>query len=312
MITFTPAQAVSKAKARRRRNLVLASTAGILTLTLTVDPFAIGSIQPVLADELSPFGLFAREAAFAEELQLMGQAAPLQNTPLSGEAPEPPASTELPVLSTSGAPGDEDEVLVVLTEPSEPAAFAGHMISGDFAQTTTPPVGGAPVPATVGGVDLVLDNVEEQETPEAVVVRIAGEIETQEAGVDGLLLDVTDASSASPLDPEVELTVDYESFAGLGGAEWASRLQFVWMPDCNEPTSNCLPQPIPTVNDGVAQTITAVVPVNVEEAVEAASLASTIEVSSSASAGSSGGSLAVTTGVAGPQGNWGATSLSPS
>ncbi|MFN4001059.1 RHS repeat-associated core domain-containing protein [Microcella sp.] len=302
----------------KRRRSTLAATAAILTLTLTLDPFALGSVAPVLADEGSPFGLQAREDAFDEFLESLGQEDTIPAVPLGGTAPTAPGSE--PIEPPPAVTPTEDEELVVLTEPEEPAALAAaagaNASSVVLPQTTTPPPGG-PVEAEVGGVSVTVEAVEQSTGPDAVLVRVAGEAETEAAGVQGILLDVTDASLTEPAESEVTLTVAYDTFAGLGGSDWASRLRFVWIPDCTEPTTECAPQVLPTVNNGEAQTITAVVPVDTAEPVEPASLASaTVSASSAssmtlASGSTSGGSLAVSAGVSGAQGNWGATSLSP-
>ena len=277
----------SRSRASSRRRLVVASVAGVLTLTLTVDPFALGSMAPVLADEISPFNLQSRGDAFDDVVASLGQDQVHPSVPLTADLPGP--STPGTLNELLAVPPAEDEEIVALPGSS------------------TPP-GDGPVEVDLGGVEVTVDTVDVQTAPEAVLVRVAGEQETVAAGITGVLLDVSDASSTpAPTQPEVELTVSYESFAGLGGADWASRLGFVWVPDCAVPGTDCIAQPIETINDSEAQTVTAVVPVTQSD-VEPTSLASTMTTAS----GGAGGTLGITAGAAGAQGNWGATSLSPS
>jgi RHS repeat-associated protein len=76
------------------------------------------------------------------------------------------------------------------------------------------------------------------------------------AGVDGLLLRVSapDATATAPAD--LQVTVEYGRFAAAYGADWASRLRLVALPDC-APGAACTPVALPTSNDVKSQTVTA-------------------------------------------------------
>ncbi|MBX9472844.1 RHS repeat-associated core domain-containing protein [Microcella sp.] len=281
----------------------------MLTITLTVDPFALGAIAPSLASEPSPFTLQAREDEFDDFLAQLGQDEPLPGEPLVGS--EPAAGSTPPLESLPADLPTEDEEVIVLTEPEEPQALAS-LTPATYGQTTTPASGG-PVEAEVGGLAVIVEAVDDLTAPDAVLLSVAGETETAAAGVHGILLEVSDATATAPANAEIQLSVSYETFAGIGGADWASRLRFVWMPECDSGSTNCVPQVLPTVNDTVSQTVTATVPVNEGDSAVGASLASTSSSSSTMTmaSGTGGGSLAVTAGASGSQGNWGATSLSP-
>ncbi len=115
----------------------------------------------------------------------------------------------------------------------------------------------------------------------AVTLEVLDRAAAQRAGVSGFLF------RTSKVDDPAKLTVDYSSFAGAYGGDYAGRLRLVAMPECV--LRGCAEQGkrLPVNNDLVARKLTADV------------------------AGLDGASVyAVTSGVSGEQGTYGATPLS--
>ncbi|MGV8973118.1 MAG: RHS repeat domain-containing protein [Rhodoglobus sp.] len=126
-----------------------------------------------------------------------------------------------------------------------------------------------------------------------VRVQVLERAAATEAGVNGVLLtiDAVDPATAAGL-VDIDVAVDYSSFAGAYGGDWAERLQLVQMPACAVTTPRrvqCRTQtPIESTNDTATSVVTA-------------------SISRSAL-----GVMALSAAASGPTGNWGATSLSPS
>lgn len=131
-------------------------------------------------------------------------------------------------------------------------------------------------------------------TPGKVRVRMGSRAEARKAGVDGVIMQVTRADTATT-DGQVGLQVDYRSFAGAYGGDWASRLRLVQLPDCAlttpEKTECRAATPLPTHNDEENRTLSADVP---------------------AAGAARAGVLAVAAGASGTNGSYQATSLLPS
>jgi RHS repeat-associated protein len=149
--------------------------------------------------------------------------------------------------------------------------------------------------------------------PEQVSVKVYDQATTEQAGITGVLLEVTDASTTPAVEEQsVDLTVSYADFAGVGGGDWASRVHAMWVPDC-EPGSGSAPEcrstPLETIQDEAAQTVTVTVPVHEGTSESASAPAALRSVSAAAAAP---GAVAITSGVAGPLGDWSATALAPS
>ncbi len=282
-----------------RRTRVPMIIAAALSVVLVVDPFGMGSlVSAVLADPPGD-GDLSRSERVDAVIDGLDIAAPVAATPITGSWDALPANGGLSDVPAD--PPTEDEQVVVLGDGGEadPIAYS-TLLSTD--EESDPGV------VDLGGMTVAVAATDPETTPDAVLLRVAGETETAAAGITGVLLEVTDASEEAVENAEVELTVSYESFAGLVGGDWASRLRVVWMPDCGTEVVDCAPVPLESVNDPLAQTVTAVVPVGEGEGTISAlkkpgALARTGE--------GSGGSLAVTAGASGANGNWGATSLSP-
>lgn len=97
------------------------------------------------------------------------------------------------------------------------------------------------------------------DTPSSVRVAVLGRPAAEAVGVDGVLVSV-DAIAGSG---EVELSVDYSSFANAYGGAWASRLRLVELPACaatRPDLARCRAgAPAPSVNDTRAQRVSATV-----------------------------------------------------
>ncbi|MEU4268520.1 polymorphic toxin-type HINT domain-containing protein [Streptomyces sp. NPDC026092] len=133
-------------------------------------------------------------------------------------------------------------------------------------------------------------------------VEVEARTATETADVDGAIITVTPPPTGStPLDVEL----DYGTFEDLYGTEWASRLQFVQLPECFLTTpelDECsTPVDVPSVNDAGADTVRATID---------PAAGQTQGLSSQAGGGTT--VLAATDSGAGAGGNYRASSLSPS
>jgi RHS repeat-associated protein len=138
--------------------------------------------------------------------------------------------------------------------------------------------------------------------PSQVDVTVADHAAAVKAGVDGVVLSVGRADGASVSGP-VRVGVDYQSFRGAYGGDWAARLRLVRLPECAlsapERTECRIQQPLATRNDTVTGTLSAEVEVGPQ----------------AAHAGASTGGvtvLAVASGASGSSGSYKATSLQSS
>ncbi|MET9427351.1 RHS repeat-associated core domain-containing protein [Streptomyces sp. NPDC003036] len=130
--------------------------------------------------------------------------------------------------------------------------------------------------------------------PPKVKVTLAGRDAAQKAGIEGLLLSVhrSDTAKRAAVVP-ARVTVDYSSFRGAYGGDWAARLRLVQLPACALTTpqvAKCRVQkPLRTTNDTRGGQVTAEAP---------ASRSVTV--------------LAATADASGPTGDYKATSLQSS
>ncbi|WP_406185582.1 RHS repeat-associated core domain-containing protein [Streptomyces sp. NBC_01006] len=149
------------------------------------------------------------------------------------------------------------------------------------------------------------------EAPSKVKVSVAGKDAARKAGVDGVLLSVG-RSDGSVRSASAKVEVDYNSFRGAYGGDYASRLHLVELPACALTTpdrAECRTQkPLQTQNDTRAGKLSAQV------TTAGATAPSAKSGQSAMSAAASGGAtvLAATAGDAGPTGDYKATSLQPS
>ncbi|MEH0974043.1 RHS repeat-associated core domain-containing protein [Micromonospora sp. CPCC 205546] len=128
-------------------------------------------------------------------------------------------------------------------------------------------------------------------TPSRVRIEVLDRIETERAGVHGVLLRIGRSDGARAAG-SVRLSVDYAEFANAFGADWSARLRLVSVPACalTKPAAEaCAGTPLRSTNDLKARTVSAAVPV--------------LE---------TGGLLAVTAGDSSAAGDYKATSLQPS
>lgn len=133
-------------------------------------------------------------------------------------------------------------------------------------------------------------------------VRLLDKTAADQAGMDGPLLTVTPAAGATSGDAQV--AIDYSTFAQSYGGAYARRLQLVQLPACAATTpdlKHCTAtRPVAFRNDPKAETLTAT-----SVTVPAAD-------SGTATAAAAPVVLAVTAGTSSDQGDYTATSLSPS
>ncbi|MEV1132432.1 hypothetical protein, partial [Agromyces sp. NPDC049794] len=178
---------------------------------------------------------------------------------------------DVPAVSVplSGAGEDPGEPLVPLTLPADLPTAAET--TADLTSTVAP---GAGVPVELGGLSVTVAPVAGEATPERVSLKLIDQASTEDEGVTGVLLEVADASDTPAAgEQSVELTVAYDAFAGIGGGDWASRLQAMWVPNCDttaEATPECRPVPLASFHDEATQTVTVTVPVNPVEPGEGA------------------------------------------
>ncbi|GGM58049.1 hypothetical protein GCM10011608_48760 [Micromonospora sonchi] len=117
---------------------------------------------------------------------------------------------------------------------------------------------------------------------------------TERAGIRGVLMRVgqadTAATGAGPAD--LRMTVDYSSFATAYGADWATRLRLMTLPECALTTpeqQRCAGTPVKSRNNPAARTVSAQLPV-----------------------AAAGTLVAVAADASGPAGDYSATPLQPS
>ncbi|MFB8395187.1 DUF5615 family PIN-like protein [Streptomyces yangpuensis] len=150
------------------------------------------------------------------------------------------------------------------------------------------------------------------EAPSKVKVSVLGKDAARKAGVDGVLLSVGRSDGAAQAAP-ANVEVDYNSFRGAYGGDYASRLRLVELPACALTTperAECRTQtPVQTQNDTRAGKLSAQV-ITQGTAPSAKSAGVSAKSASAASAGAT--VLATTAGDAGPTGDYKATSLQPS
>ncbi|MFE9466349.1 RHS repeat domain-containing protein [Streptomyces virginiae] len=150
------------------------------------------------------------------------------------------------------------------------------------------------------------------EAPSKVKVSVVGKDAARKAGIDGVLLSVGRSDGGAQAAP-AKVEVDYNSFRGAYGGDYASRLRLVELPACALTTperAECRTQtPLQTQNDTRAGKLSAQVTTQ-----GTAPSAKSAGVSAKSASAASGGAtvLATTAGDAGPTGDYKATSLQPS
>ncbi|WP_411117381.1 RHS repeat domain-containing protein [Streptomyces sp. 058-1L] len=189
-------------------------------------------------------------------------------------------------------------------ELTAPGNLARSALSG---ATKAPAIGAGPRQA--GDLPIALSPTPGKAAPAKARVAVAGKEAARKAGVDGLLLSVSRSdSSQEPAGTRVE--VDYNSFRGAYGGDYAARLRLVELPACALTTPNleqCRTQKaLRTSNDTRRGKLTA------DVGLPGSSV--TMHSKSAAVASTQSGAvvLAATAGASGATGNYKATPLKPS
>lgn len=232
-----------------------------------------------------------------------------------------------------------------LVDPSEPAQDPALVPVQNTPEASAATV---PVPETLtsvgatalGGLDLKIGAPTPGEgVPDAaseVHIEVADQTAATEAGIAGVLLNVTDTTSESPSPTtsetgirQVQVQVDYDEFTDLAGADWAGRLGIVRIPACHATTPDveaCSPTPVDSTNDADAGTVTATLDLAAAGTSAAAAgateqsegaaksttnaAASDTGVSTTSSGPGAGDVFALTANTSSGAGDWGATPLS--
>jgi RHS repeat-associated protein len=132
--------------------------------------------------------------------------------------------------------------------------------------------------------------------PRTVQIQVLSQAQAREAGIAGLLLRVgrTDEATAAGT---LSMQVDYSGFRHAYGADWASRLRLLRLPECaltGRGGPGCVPTPLASRNDLRSATVSADVPV------------------APVTMSSSGTLVALAAGPSGGAGDYAASSLAPS
>ncbi|MYT24722.1 hypothetical protein GTW69_31360, partial [Streptomyces sp. SID7760] len=180
----------------------------------------------------------------------------------------------------------------------------------------TPVIGSGPQKA--GKLPIAVDVLpgKASEAPGRVKVTMAAHDAARKAGVDGVLLSVgrTDQGTQSA---SAKVEVDYNSFRGAYGGDYAARLRLVELPACALTTpdrAECRTQkPLATENDTRGGTLTAQVTTPGTTGRSAKSGETSKSAPAAASAAAAPATvLAATADASGPTGDYKATSLQPS
>jgi RHS repeat-associated protein len=190
-----------------------------------------------------------------------------------------PANAAEPKLFEPSAPKDVESVAVKAVKPV-PLPAAAPMPDGSKkpapvwppatrAEVDVPgPIAGArgaaPAAKRVGGTPVSVRRPSgERDAPGRVRVDVFDRAATEKAGVRGVLMRLGRTDLVAKAGP-VEVTVDYKPFRTAYGADWASRLRLVAIPECAlaAPAGpGCASVPIASTNDVAAGTVTAKVAV---------------------------------------------------
>jgi RHS repeat-associated protein len=234
--------------------------------------------------------------ALAAPAAVVPTAVPVDSTPV----------TEVPPALDPAVPAPPDATDKV--DPQFPPAATG--------EATVPPAN--PAPVQVGTLPVYVSTppaaaakaaanraAAADATAPKVRVGLYDQATTEDAEVHGLLLKV-DRTDTGTTGADVDLAVDYRNFVTAYGADWASRLRVVSMPECALTTPDldeCAATTLESKNDVTTGRVKATVSLPAQ--------GSGLR-RSAAAAGGSGSLLAVSAGSSGASGNYSATSLSPS
>ncbi|WP_234320997.1 polymorphic toxin-type HINT domain-containing protein [Streptomyces katrae] len=180
----------------------------------------------------------------------------------------------------------------------------------------TPAIGSGPQKA--GKLPVALDVLpgKASEAPAKVNVTVTSHDAARKAGVDGVLLSVGRSDNATRA-ASAKVEVDYNSFRGAYGGDYAARLRLVELPACALTTpdrAECRTQkPLATENDTRGGTLTAQVTTpGVTGQPEKSGQTPKSAPAAAPAAGAPAMVLAATAGASGPTGDYKATSLQPS
>lgn len=229
------------ARGRRRvGRIVQVSIAIFLALVLVLDPFSLGSAN---AQTSSSKAEETREENAAKALDALPEVDLLDAEEMTGSKFDIDDSGEIPAIPAD-VPGASEATLDV---PKDGVAKAD--LDGMKVEIATP----------MG-----------ETAPGDVHVEVAKPAEAKKEGITGVVLDLT--AETAEESSSVEVTVSYATFAGMGGGDWASRLQLVHFPECPTveelskpeepapsptPTSSPTPTVAPTPSDAPTPTPTA-------------------------------------------------------
>ena len=220
----------------------------------------------------------------------------------------PAAGTSTVTLGTASAPSSGGKSAA--TRSSKATAAPAPVRAGSL------PVWLAQPAATGGGAKAAATAMS---TPGQVRVQLASHQQALAAGANGMLLGLARADGKSGSGP-VQVVIDYASLAKAYGGGYGSRLQVVQVPACalTTPQSAACQKrtPVAFTNRAAADQLTATVTVGAStpstSAPATTSAAKSNAVSAAVAQASAGAALEVTSGAAGSQGNYAATSLNPS
>ncbi|MEH1129788.1 RHS repeat-associated core domain-containing protein [Micromonospora sp. CPCC 206061] len=218
--------------------------------------------------------------------------------PASAAKPDPfkpAAAKKVPAVPvTAVKPGKAPTVAAFPDASKQPAPMwpAAGQAETAVPRPPTGSRGAAGRQARVGGTPVsIRQPAGSADTPNRVRVQVLDRAATAKAGVRGVLLKVGRADAVAKPGP-VDVAIDYKPFRTAYGADWASRLRLVALPECalTMPESrDCAGTPLQSTNDTVAGTVSAKVSVT-----------------------TAGTLLAVQAAASGPAGDYAATSLQAS
>ncbi|RZU37624.1 RHS repeat-associated protein [Streptomyces sp. BK022] len=135
-------------------------------------------------------------------------------------------------------------------------------------------------------------------------VRLPGQSAAQKLGMRGVVFTVQPVATASA--GRARLILDYSAFQDAYGADWATRLRLVRLPDCalTDPgKSSCRTQsPLASANNAGAHTVSADVPFSAQPRTDTTASARPLVIAAVAAASGGGGSYAATS--LAPSGQW--------
>lgn len=148
------------------------------------------------------------------------------------------------------------------TAPASPAALSfaptkPDRAAGSSAAAAAGTVAVAGTPVSVGPV------TDHAAAPTRVRVRVLDQATTARTSVNGVMLAISRTDGAAQTG-RVRVTVDYGAFRDAYGADWATRLHLVRLPDCAS-GEDCAPEPLKSSNNTAAHLVSAEIDVSATE-----------------------------------------------